>query len=167
MKIKTLILDKPGEKELFVPFTKEGEEVEVWGLIRGEQAGDYSVKVRVEHKVGKGAVRIVIRGIAKNGARVRVEGMIKIEKNAQEVDDFLEMRILLLDSKSQATAEPKLEIEANQVKASHAAVVGRIDKEQMFYLMSRGLKEKQAEKLIVDGFLGEVLLKCSEAEIYD
>ncbi|MBI1871836.1 SufD family Fe-S cluster assembly protein, partial [Candidatus Collierbacteria bacterium] len=100
--------------------------------------------------------RVVIRGIAKNGARVAVTGMIKIREGANQVDDFLEMRILLLDDRSQAKAEPKLEIEANDVKASHAAAVGKIDEEQLFYLTSRGMKREAAEKLIVDGFLRAV-----------
>ncbi len=162
---EVIILSGPGKRELVVNFGKEGEEVEVLGLIIADQPGDYHLKVLVDHAVGKTFGRVVIRGIAKNGARIQVEGMIKIDKGADGVDDFLEMRLLLLDGKSQATAEPKLEIEANDVKASHAATVGRIDEEELFYLMSRGVGREGAERLIVDGFLNQVVSKMWDRKI--
>lgn len=152
---KTFLLDKPGKEEIVINFEKEGEEVELVGRILGKEAGDYIVNVLVDHKVGKTFGRVSIKGIAKNGARIAVTGKIKIDKEAQGVDDFLEMRILLLDEKSSATAEPQLEIEANEVKASHAAAVGQIDKEQLFYLESRGVDREESERLIVEGFLAE------------
>lgn len=155
MKKIKFILDKPGRKDLTVLFEKEGDEVEVVGRILGREAGDYILNVLVDHKVGKTFGRVSIKGIAKNGARVVVVGKIIIDKEAQGVDDFLEMRILLLDDKSSAVAEPQLEIEANEVKASHAATVGRIDEEQVFYLESRGVSKEKAEALIVEGFLEE------------
>lgn len=164
-KQRVVILDKPGKKELVVNFGKEGEEIEVLGLIIADQPRDYYLKVLVDHTVGKTFGRVMIRGIAKNGARIQVEGMIKIDKEANGVDDFLEMRLLLLDEKSQATAEPKLEIEANEVKASHAATVGRVDEEELFYLMSRGVNRVGAEKLIVNGFLDQVVSKIWDRKI--
>jgi Fe-S cluster assembly protein SufD len=164
-KQKVIILDKPGREELVVEFKEEGEEVEVIGLIMAEVPGDYYLKVSVDHKVGKTFGRVMIRGIAKNGARVRVEGLIKIDRGANGVDDFLEMRLLLLDGQSSAVAEPKLEIEANEVKASHAATVGKIDEEQLFYLTSRGLRREVAEELIVGGFLDQVIDKIEDQMI--
>src|SRR3989344_7869547 len=161
-KQEIIILDSPGRKELVVDFGREGEEVEVLGLIIADQPGDYHLKVLVDHAIGKTFGRVMIRGIAKNGAKIQVEGMIKIDKEANGVDDFLEMKLLLLDSKSQAVAEPKLEIEANEVKASHAATVGKIDDEELFYLQSRGIKQGEAEKLIVTGFLNKVIDKIED-----
>lgn len=161
IKIITVLLDKPGKKEINVAFTKEGEEVEVYGLVLGKEDGDYILNVTSDHKVGKSFGRVVIKGIAENGARVQVTGMVKIDKDAQGVDDFLEMRLLLLDNKSRATAEPQLEILANQVKASHAATVGQIDSEQLFYLKSRGIDEKTAKEMIIEGFLKDVVTQLA------
>lgn len=159
---KIFIVDKPGKVELKVPFTKTGEEVEVLGLVMGGEMGEYQVEVVAEHKMGPSFGRVMVRGVAGNGAKVSLKGKIKIEKKAQGVDDFLELRVLLLDEKSQAEAEPQLEIEANDVKASHAATVGKIDDEDKFYLMSRGIKEKQAEVMIVEGFLQEVVERVDD-----
>jgi len=61
---------------------------------------------------------------------------------------------LILDDISEATADPKLEIESDDVKASHAATVSKIDEEQIFYLQNRGVDRKKASDLIVEGFLG-------------
>lgn len=161
-KQEVVVLSEPGKKELTVSFDREGGEEEILGIITATTPGDYYLKILVDHKVGKSFGRVMVRGIAKNGARVQVEGMIKIGKDANGVDDFLEMKILLLDEESQAVAEPKLEIEANEVKASHAATVGKIDPEELFYLQSRGLTKKEAEKLIVDGFLSEVVSRIED-----
>ncbi|MEK7525088.1 MAG: SufD family Fe-S cluster assembly protein [Patescibacteria group bacterium] len=164
-KQEVVIMAEPGKKELVVNLDKKGREEEVLALIIADQPGDYYLKILVDHKVGNTFGRVMVRGVAKNGARVQVEGMIKIDKEANGVDDFLEMRLLLLDDKSQAVAEPKLEIEANEVKASHAATVGKIDEEQLFYLASRGITGKEAERLIVDGFLNQVVDKIEDRKI--
>ena len=138
MKSKVLI-NKPESREFYFPFKKEGEENEVLMVVDGSTKGDYVIKVLVEHSVGNNSGKVRIRGIAKNGANLKIEGMIKINKGANKVDDFLDIRILLLDDKSMADAQPKLEIEANDVKASHAATVSKIDEEQIFYLTSKGM----------------------------
>jgi len=150
---KKIIINQPSSKEFYIPFKKEREENEVLIVVDGSKKGDYVVKVLVEHLVGNNSGKVRIRGIAKNGANLKIEGMIKINKGSNKVDDFLDIRILLLDGNSMADAKPKLEIEANDVKASHAATVSKIDEEQIFYLTSKGMNRPQAEELIVKGFL--------------
>jgi Fe-S cluster assembly protein SufD len=66
---------------------------------------------------------------------------------------------LLLSGNARADSLPRLEIEADDVKCSHGATIGELDSEATFYLMSRGLSRTQAERLVVLGFLGEVLSK--------
>lgn len=153
---KTFILDKPGSIDLVVPFIKEGEEIEVLGIVEGKEVGDYVVKVLADHVAKNTFGRVVIKGVAQNGARIKIDGMVRIEKGASLTNSFLEMRVLLLDKKSSAVAEPKLEIENNEVKASHAASVGKIDEDQIFYLKSRGIEEVEAKAIIVEGFLKDI-----------
>ena len=165
MKQTIVILDKPGKKKVKMDFDRAGQEKELVGLVLGRQKGEYELEVIVNHLKGKTFGRVMIRGIAKNQADVKVTGTIMIAKKAQGVDDFLEMKLLLLDDQSRAWAEPKLEIEANDVKASHAATVGQVDAEQKFYLMSRGLSAKKAENLLVEGFLGQVIEKIDDVKM--
>ena len=81
------------------------------------------------------------------------EKKILIEKDAVGAEAFLRFKVLLLGENARAEVDPELEILCNQVKASHAASVGQIDEEQLFYLMSRGLSKQDAVKLIVEAFL--------------
>ena len=147
--------DKPGKWEVVIPFTKEGEEKEWWGIVDARMPGEYELQVIAEHEVGGTKGRITVRAVAGAGAHVKIYGLIKIHKEAQQTDDFLELRVLTLDKTARAIAEPTLEIEANEVRASHAASVGMVDSEQILYLCSRGLTEIMARNYIVQGFLEE------------
>ena len=73
----------------------------------------------------------------------------------------------MLGDEAHADSIPKLEILTDDVKCSHGATVGPVDRKQVFYLMSRGLDESQAEELIVNGFFHQLLADCSIAGIAD
>jgi Fe-S cluster assembly protein SufD len=146
--------DKPGKWEVVIPFEKEGESIEWLGVIDARSPGEYELRVVADHGVANTNGRITVKAVAGKDAHVKVFGMIKIRKAAQQTDDYLELRVLTLDPSSRAVAEPELEIEANNVKASHGASVGPVDKEQLLYLKSRGLSEEQAVEEIVNGWLG-------------
>ena len=145
---------KPGKWEVVIPFEKEGERVEWMGIVDAREPGEYELRVMADHKAPQTQGRITVRAVVGAGAHVKITGIIKIRKIAQETDDFLELRVLTLDKTARAVVEPELEIEANNVKASHAASVGQVDKEQVLYLMSRGLSGERAREEIVRGFLG-------------
>lgn len=146
--------NKPGKWEVTIPFGEIGEEINWLGIIDAREPGEYELRVVADHKVAGTKGRITVKAVAGRESHVKVFGMIKIRKEAQETDDFLELRVLTLDKTSRAVAEPELEIEANNVKASHGASVGPVDKEQLLYLKSRGLNEEQAVEQIVNGWLG-------------
>jgi Fe-S cluster assembly scaffold protein SufB len=87
------------------------------------------------------------------GGGVVMSGMIKTVRGAGN-RQFPGTESFTLDKTARAVAEPELEIETNNVKASHAASVGQVDKEQILYLMSRGLTKELAQDEIISGFLG-------------
>ncbi|HAI22263.1 TPA: hypothetical protein DCP77_00150 [Candidatus Collierbacteria bacterium] len=151
--MENLRITKPGKHEIKLSLNKEGENLEWLGIIDARESGEYELNLVISHIAPNTFGRVVIKGVAENGARIAVKGLVKIEKQAQNTDSFLAMKILLLDKKSGATAEPELEIEANRVKASHSASVGKIDDEQLFYLRSRGIEETKAKNIIVNGFI--------------
>ena len=153
---KYILIDKPEVKNISIALDENGMEEEIMVVIDAREEGDYILNVLTDHIAKNTYGRVEVRGVAENGARIKVDGMVKIEKGAEKSDSFLSMKILVLDDKSSAYAEPQLEIENNDVKASHSASVGKIDEDQLFYLKSRGIEEKQAKQLIVNGFLGEI-----------
>lgn len=84
-------------------------------------------------------------------------GLIQVAKDAQRTDAYQANRNLLLSAQARVDTLPKLEILANDVRCTHGATVGPIDPDQFFYLVSRGIPEKEAKRLIVEGFFEEVL----------
>ena len=93
--------------------------------------------------------------------------MIRVDPGAQQTDAFQESRNLLLSTNAHADAIPGLEIEANDVRCTHAAAVAQVDREQLYYLRARGLPEPRAKRLIVDGFLQELAERTGEGELRD
>lgn len=156
MEKKYILIDSPTTKNINVLLDKSGMTEDLVVVINAREEGDYILSVLTDHVSQNTFGRVEVRGVAENGARIRVDGMVKIEKGAENSDSFLSMKILILDDNSSAYAEPQLEIENNKVKASHSASVGKVDEDQLFYLKSRGVEEKEAKQLIVDGFLGDI-----------
>src|SRR3954447_6008644 len=97
------------------------------------------------------------KGALRDTATAVWRGMIRVEKDAQKTNAYQECRNLMLSPTTHAVPIPGLEILANDVRCTHGATVGRVDREQLFYLMSRGLTRQEAERLIVRGFFQEVL----------
>ena len=87
-----------------------------------------------------------------------------LDKGARGAESFIAEHVLLLSPDAHAKAEPKLEIENNDVSSSHAASVAPIDQDKVFYLTSRGITDEDARKLIVEGFLGAAVDKIGDEE---
>ncbi len=100
---------------------------------------------------------IVVRGVGRGQAWSRVNGWIVIDKQAFQTDSYLQEDILLLSDKVSLKAEPNLEILNNEVSASHGATLGSIDENQLYYLRSRGLSKRQAERIIKSGFINSLV----------
>jgi Fe-S cluster assembly protein SufD len=97
------------------------------------------------------------KGALRERATAVWRGMIRVEEGAQKTNAYQENRNLLLSDQAHADSIPGLEIMANDVRCTHGATLGRLDREQLFYLMARGLTRPEAERLIVRGFFQDVL----------
>ena len=110
-----------------------------------------------EHIAPNTTSDFAFKGALRDTASVVWRGMIKVEKDAQQTNAYQENRNLLLSETAHADSIPGLEIEANDVRCTHGATVGQVDREQLFYLMARGLSRGEAERLIVRGFFTDLL----------
>ena len=117
----------------------------------GKQHIDYDTTQ--EHAAPHTTSDLAFRGVLRDRATAVWSGMIRVDPGAQRTDAFQESRNLLLTDGAHADAIPGLEIEANDVRCTHAATVARLDEGQIFYLQSRGLTRAEAERLLVGGFL--------------
>ncbi len=99
---------------------------------------------------------LLLHGALKDTARNVFIGLIKIDPTGQQTNSYLKNENLMLDDTARADSIPSLEIEANDVRASHAATIGKIVEEYVFYLMSRGIPRDTAVRMVVEGFFYKV-----------
>jgi Fe-S cluster assembly protein SufD len=121
----------------------------------GEQHLDYDTFQ--EHIAPHTTSDFAFKGALRDRSTAVWRGMIRVEKDAQKTNAYQENRNLLLSPQAHADSIPGLEILANDVRCTHGATVGQVDREQLFYLMARGLTRPEAERLIVRGFFSDVL----------
>ena len=109
------------------------------------------------HRVPNCFSDLLFNGALKHRARSVYMGIIKVLPGAQKTDAFQRNGNLILDGSARADSIPGLEIEADDVRCTHAATAAQVEDEYVFYLMARGLSRSQAERMIVQGFLQGVL----------
>lgn len=117
-----------------------------------------------EHQAPHTESDVLFKSVAQDQARTLNTGLIRIAPEAQQAVAYQSSKNLLLSSKARAQAIPMLEILTGDVKCGHGAAVGPLDDDQRFYLMSRGLSPRDADRVIVEGFFGEILSRLPPLE---
>jgi Fe-S cluster assembly protein SufD len=146
-----------GKTWLFNDLAEAGATSKVTGLYFADGSQHLDYDTYQEHAAPRTNSDFLFRGAIRDEATTVWRGMIRVEPEAQGTDAYQENRNLLLSRQAHANSVPGLEILADEVRCSHGATVGQVDREQLFYLMSRGLSESEAERLIVRGFFAEAL----------
>jgi Fe-S cluster assembly scaffold protein SufB len=126
------------------------EDVEI---IFGTEKQFFDVSSNLDHIGFSTRGRVMVKSVMKDESTSLFKGMIKIRKNAKASESYLTGHAILLNKGAHSDAIPGLEIETNEVRATHAASVSQIDEEQIFYLMCRGLDRESAKREIVHGFV--------------
>ncbi len=99
---------------------------------------------------------LLLHGAVQDKSRSVFTGLIKIEESGQQTNSYLKNENLILNKGARADSMPSLEIDANDVRASHGATIGQVDEEYVFYLMSRGIPRNTALRMVVEGFFYKV-----------
>jgi Fe-S cluster assembly protein SufD len=144
-----------------------GSEARVTGGYAGGPGQHLDYDTTQEHAAPNTNSDLAFRGVLAKGATAVWRGMIKVDPGAQQTDAFQESRNLLLSPEAHADAIPGLEILADDVRCTHAAAIAQVDKEQLFYLTSRGLGEAEAKSLVVEGFLEALVERLAEGPVRD
>ena len=121
----------------------------------GRQHLDY--QTRQDHTAPHTESDLLFKGVVLDRARTVFRGVLHLRKEAQQTNAYQATHSLLLSPRARADALPILEIEADDVRCKHGSTTGRVDEEQIFYLMSRGLSRRDAQRLIVQGFFETVI----------
>ncbi|MBX3169560.1 MAG: Fe-S cluster assembly protein SufD [Candidatus Eremiobacteraeota bacterium] len=135
----------------------EGCKSEVLGIILGQGRQHYDLDAQQNHRVGKTVSDVLCHVALTDRARSVFAGNILCEPGAQQIDGYQQNRNLLLSDKARANSMPRLEIEANDVRCTHGASFATYDRDQKFYLQTRGLTAYEAEHLLVTGFFAAVV----------
>ena len=144
-----------------------GSEARVTGGYAGGPGQHLDYDTTQEHAAPNTNSDLAFRGVLAAGATAVWRGMIKVDPGAQQTDAFQESRNLLLSTEAHADAIPGLEILADDVRCTHAAAIAQIDKEQLFYLTSRGLDSADAKSLIIEGFLESLVERLAAGPVRD
>jgi Fe-S cluster assembly protein SufD len=137
----------------------------VTGAYAGNGSQHLDFDTTQEHAAPNTTSDLAFRGVLEESATAVWRGMIRVDPGAQQTDAFQESRNLLLSKSAHADAIPGLEIEANDVRCTHAAAVAQIDAEQLHYLRSHGLADEQAKRLIIEGFLEALVERLDEGPV--
>jgi Fe-S cluster assembly protein SufD len=144
-----------------------GSEARVTGGYAGGPGQHLDFDTLQEHAAPNTNSDLAFRGVLAAGSTAVWRGMIKVDPGAQQTDAFQESRNLLLSPEAHADAIPGLEILADDVRCTHAAAIAQVDKDQLFYLTSRGLGDAEAKSLIIEGFLESLVERLAEGPVRD
>ena len=143
----------------------EGANAQVTGAYAPHARQHVDFDTTQEHAARNTTSDLAFRGVLSGRSSAVWRGMIKVDPGAQQTDAFQECRNLLLSKRAHADAIPGLEILADDVRCTHAAAIAQIDTEQLFYLRSRGLRLEQARRLVIEGFLAELVERFEEGPV--
>ncbi len=142
--------------ELVSSFTGEFAHADLRGAYLGRVKQSHDIFTRINHDRPNCQSNQIFRGVLDEGGKSAFQGKVVVARDAQKTNADQSNKNLLLSRAAEANAKPELLIYADDVKCSHGATVGEIDRDQLFYLNSRGLDEAGAKSLLVEAFISEV-----------
>jgi len=143
----------------------EGADARVTGAYAGHARQHIDFDTTQEHAAPNTTSDLAFRGVLQGRSSAVWRGNIIVDPGAQKTDAFQESRNLLLSKRAHADAIPGLEIQADDVRCTHAAAIAQVDPEQLFYLRSHGLGEEAAKRLVIEGFLAALVERFEEGPV--
>jgi Fe-S cluster assembly protein SufD len=142
---------------LNIQLREPGSQANLFGLMLtdGRQHLDY--QTRQDHRAPHTESDLLFKSVLLGRSRTVFRGLIWLHPEAQQTNAYQSSHNLLLSSNARADAIPILEIEADDVRCKHGATTGRLDDDQIFYLMTRGLSYQEAQRMVVQGFFETVI----------
>ncbi|MBI2051197.1 SufD family Fe-S cluster assembly protein [Candidatus Roizmanbacteria bacterium] len=140
-------------------------DLDIYGLFFGKGNDEFQVHTTQRHAAPSSKSNLFIKGVFDDESRFHYQGLIKIEKEGQHTHAYQKNQNLILSPKTFIESEPFLEILANDVFCTHGSTTGKLSEEELYYLKTRGIKKEQARKLLIAGFLNEILQKLPHNHI--
>ena len=150
------------KQTLDIVTAEQGSDMRHTGLYFTERDEHLDLFTTDKHEAGHTTGDTVWKGALTGDSRASYEGLIHIVPGAQETDTYLQTHQILLSPKAKGDAIPSLIVETDNVKASHGGTVGELDKDQIFYMMTRGLSRAEAVRVLVEGYFEEVVQRLED-----
>lgn len=138
---------------------------EMLGLYFADGSQHFDHRTLQDHEAPSCTSQMLYKGALRDSSKAVYSGWVHVRPGAQKTDAFQTIRNIVLSEDAKAASIPNLEIEANDVRCGHAASDAPVDEDTLFYLQSRGIPRKEAERLIVFGFFQEVLDRVTLEEV--
>ena len=135
------------------------------GIFSLSKKKHHEIRTNINHLTENTKSYQLIKSVLENQARAVYQGKIFVNSEAQKTDGYQLSKAILLDESTEFNAKPELEIYADDVKCSHGSASGSLNENSIFYLMSRGLNYKESKKLLINGFLLDVINKITDEDI--
>jgi Fe-S cluster assembly protein SufD len=145
----------------------EGGRSDLLAVAVAKHQQEFDARTLQDHVSPHTASDLLYKNALDDGARCTFGGLIRVEPHAHFTDAYQKVRNLLLSDDAEANSMPGLEILADNVRCTHGATSGQIDEDELFYLRTRGIPVPVAQRLIVTGFLDEVIQRLDHAAIAD
>lgn len=159
-KIRSLVIHAGANlarSQIFARFAGEGAYADFTGLNLVNDGQHCDMTLDVVHEVPNTGSKEMFKQIARGRSKAVFQGKIVVARDAQKTDSKMMMQGLMLSDEAEILSKPELEIYADDVVCGHGSTCGKLDEESLFYLMSRGIPQNEAETMLVRGFLEEVL----------
>ena len=156
-----------GRDDVVVTVSGSGAHCALNGVTLGRGQQSLTTLTSLDHAVAGANSDQMFKSVLDEGAQAAFLGKVIVRPDAQKTEAHQSNHNLLLARSAEVNTKPELEILADDVACSHGATVGEIDKEAMFYLLSRGLDEATARRLLVEGFVAEIVERVSVAGARD
>ncbi len=135
------------------------------GVMSLTDSRHHEIRTTINHLKQNTKSYQLIKCVLADSSKAAYQGKIFVDSDAQKTDGYQLSKAILLNENSEFNAKPELEIYADDVKCSHGSASGSLNENSIFYLMSRGLNYQQARKLLINGFLLDVIEKITDSEI--
>jgi Fe-S cluster assembly protein SufD len=151
--------------EIEINLNKDNSSCSIYSALNLLEEQHQEIKTRINHNSPNCKSYQKIKNVLNDKSKGIYQGKIFVEKIAQKTDAYQLSKALIVSDNAEFDAKPELEIYADDVKCSHGSTSGSIDSDAVHYLMTRGISEKEAVKLLINGFLNEVLEKITNNEL--
>lgn len=168
---KPFIFDKAGTYVVFFhnisgkydfELNATGVELYILGLFTASGKEEFKIETIQHHKAPGAYSDLFIKGVFDDASKFFYQGLIRIEKEGQQSHAYQKNQNLILGKDAFVESNPFLEILANDVFCTHGSTTGKLNAEEIFYVKSRGMTDKAARQLLVDGFSNEIIDRLQE-----